>query len=69
MTLPGWLADDARVVARRHRARLVGRTADWPSWLPEKVRESVVAAGIERPWTHQVVAAESVWSGRHVAVS
>ena len=69
MAVPGWLADDARVVAVRHRARLAGATTDWPSWLPEEVRESIVAAGIGRPWTHQVVAAEAAWSGRHVAIS
>lgn len=63
MAVPGWLADDARVVAVRHRARLAGATTDWPSWLPEEVRESIVAAGIGRPWTHQVVAAEAAWSG------
>ena len=69
MAVPGWLASDARVVAVRHRARLAGATTDWPSWLPEEVRESIVAAGIGRPWTHQVVAAEAAWSGKHVAIS
>ncbi len=69
MALPAWLATDPRVVAVRHRAQQAGGTADWPQWLPQPVLASIVASGIERPWTHQVAAAEAIWSGRHVALA
>jgi DEAD/DEAH box helicase domain-containing protein len=44
--------------------------SDWPSWTdPEVVRRLVGAIGIDRPWTHQVEAAELAWAGRHVVVA
>ncbi len=69
MAIPGWLAGDPRVVAVRHRDQLPGHRVDWPDWLPEPIRASVVAAGIEAPWGHQATAAQAAWSGRHVALS
>ena len=69
MSIPSWLADDPRVVAVRHRERLLGDPTQWPDWLPALVRESVQAAGIPAPWRHQVAAAEHAWAGRHVAIS
>ncbi|SDS52612.1 DEAD/DEAH box helicase [Microlunatus soli] len=56
----------------RHRRRLDGRTAefgDWPGWLPAEIVESLRATGLERPWTHQVTAAEAAYSGSHVALT
>ncbi|WIY82095.1 DEAD/DEAH box helicase [Propionimicrobium sp. PCR01-08-3] len=69
VAVPGWLASDSRVVCVRHRDAVAGECADWPGWLPTAVRESVVAAGIERPWLHQVNAANRAWGGEHVAMS
>lgn len=69
VAVPGWLASDPRVVCVRHRDAVAGECADWPGWLPGTVRESVMAAGIERLWLHQVAAADAAWNGRHVAVS
>jgi DEAD/DEAH box helicase domain-containing protein len=47
----------------------VGVHAPWPVWLPEPVLAAFQAAGISRPWQHQVEAAEAAWQGRHVALS
>ncbi len=68
MALPGWLGEDPRVVAVRHRPGTLGRFGDWPNWLPQEVRDSLAAAGIAHPWTHQVSAAQAAWSGNHVVI-
>lgn len=56
----------------RHLRRLPARPGvqgSWPSWLPEEVVTALAATGIERPWLHQVSAAEAAWRGQHVALS
>jgi DEAD/DEAH box helicase domain-containing protein len=45
------------------------RTGQWPDWVTPTVREALAASGLERPWRHQVVAAEHAHAGRHVVVS
>ncbi|UJW34646.1 DEAD/DEAH box helicase [Saccharothrix sp. AJ9571] len=55
-----------------HVAELPARApgyGDWPSWAPESVTGPFAAAGVERPWTHQIEAAEAAWSGRHVVIA
>lgn len=69
MSVPGWLADDPRLVAVRHRARQPAVCAGWPKWLPQAVRDSLVAAGIQAPWAHQARAADAIWGGRHSVIS
>lgn len=69
MAVPGWLTEDPRVVAVDRRDQLPGRACDWPVWLPEPVRVALVDSGIERPWRHQVDAAQAAWSGQHLALS
>jgi DEAD/DEAH box helicase domain-containing protein len=46
-----------------------GRTANWPSWVSPLLVDRLRAAGIDRPWLHQVQAAELAWSGRPVVLS
>ncbi|MCA5892144.1 DEAD/DEAH box helicase [Isoptericola sp. NEAU-Y5] len=46
-----------------------GTTADWPAWAGPDVVAGYRSLGIENPWTHQVVAADAAWSGRHVALA
>jgi len=41
----------------------------WPAWLDPVVRDRLVATGVERPWRHQVRAAEHAWAGRSVVVA
>jgi DEAD/DEAH box helicase domain-containing protein len=61
---------------RRERARHVesiaareGSCADWPDWADPEVVAALRRTGVQRPWRHQVVAANTAWAGRHVVVS
>ncbi len=45
------------------------RQVDWPGWLPPLLQERLTAIGIERPWAHQVAAAEHARAGRSVVLS
>ncbi|MDF0529574.1 DEAD/DEAH box helicase [Tsukamurella sp. 8F] len=42
--------------------------ADWPDWVAPAVRETLAERGIERPWRHQVIAADHAHAGRHVVI-
>jgi DEAD/DEAH box helicase domain-containing protein len=56
----------------RHVRELPERAAvavDWPGWVPSALRDAFVRCGVERPWRHQVEAAEHAWGGRHVVVA
>lgn len=48
---------------------MLGRTTDWPTWLPDDIRASVTASGIPAPWQHQRDLADALFSGRHAAVT
>ncbi len=45
------------------------RYADWPDWVPSRVRAQLGASGIDRPYAHQVSAAETAWRGGDVALA
>ncbi len=45
------------------------RPAEWPEWLDVAVREQLVKASIEAPWSHQAQAASLAWAGRSVVLS
>ncbi|MGH4016130.1 MAG: DEAD/DEAH box helicase [Pseudonocardiaceae bacterium] len=42
---------------------------DWPSWVPDRLREGLRTTGVSAPWVHQVAAAELARAGRHVVVA
>ncbi|MGH3938315.1 MAG: DEAD/DEAH box helicase [Pseudonocardiaceae bacterium] len=46
-----------------------GQTADWPSWVPDRLREGLRDQGVGAPWTHQIAAAELAHQGHHVVVA
>ncbi|MFJ2299318.1 DEAD/DEAH box helicase [Oerskovia paurometabola] len=46
-----------------------GQQADWPGWADASLVAGYRSLGVERPWAHQVEAAEAAWSGRHVALA
>lgn len=69
MGVPKWLADDPSVCFVHHRDGCAGEPAEWPHWLPDAVRASVVGAGITRPWAHQRAFADLAFSGQHAAIS
>ena len=43
--------------------------ARWPTWADPAVVDAMTSAGISQPWSHQIVAAEHAWAGRHTVVS
>lgn len=53
----------------RHLPERTGTTAPWPTWVPQELREAYGARGVERPWEHQVLAAEHARQGHHVALA
>ncbi len=56
----------------RHVRALPERTAhvaDWPDWAPAVAVTAWQARGIDRPWSHQVQAAQASWSGEHVVIA
>ena len=46
-----------------------GQSADWPEWADPAVVAAWRTVGVDRPWTHQVAAADAAWHGRSVAIS
>jgi DEAD/DEAH box helicase domain-containing protein len=58
-----------RITHVEHRPARQGESLDWPEWVDPAVRAAFARVGVQRPWRHQVEAAEAAWSGRHVVVS
>ncbi|HEX6877606.1 MAG TPA: DEAD/DEAH box helicase, partial [Nocardioidaceae bacterium] len=46
-----------------------GRVTSWPDWVDDGLVRAWRARGIERPWSHQVAAAEAAYDGQHVVIS
>jgi DEAD/DEAH box helicase domain-containing protein len=44
-------------------------SADWPQWVPASVVSALGTQRIDRPWPHQVAAAELAWSGQSVVIA
>jgi len=42
---------------------------EWPEWVDPALLGSLLASGIEAPWSHQVEVAQAAHAGRHVVVS
>jgi DEAD/DEAH box helicase domain-containing protein len=56
----------------RHTATIPARsatTADWPSWAPPELVTAFGGQGIDRPWRHQVEAAEFAHAGLDVVLA
>uniref|UniRef100_UPI0017FD652B DEAD/DEAH box helicase n=1 Tax=Sporichthya sp. TaxID=65475 RepID=UPI0017FD652B len=45
------------------------RQVDWPDWMPPLLQERLSGIGIQRPWEHQVAAAEHARARRSVVLS
>ncbi len=70
--LAGLLLAPGRRERITHVHRAPARTeqlGDWPAWVAPDLVERLAAIGIERPWTHQVIAAEHARAGRSVVLS
>ncbi len=45
------------------------RHGSWPAWAAPDVVRAFERAGVDRPWRHQVEAADAAWAGRHVVLA
>jgi len=52
-----------------HVSARPGRTADWPVWADPLLVERLRLGGVQRPWEHQVQAAELAHGGSSVVVA
>lgn len=46
-----------------------GVRADWPAWADADLVRGYRSLGVERPWAHQVEAADAAWRGRHTVLA
>jgi DEAD/DEAH box helicase domain-containing protein len=58
-----------RLTASRIFPERTAEHADWPRWADATVVQGYRKLGVERPWTHQAVAADLVHQGRHTALA
>jgi DEAD/DEAH box helicase domain-containing protein len=58
-----------RVTHVEHVAARAGRHADWPGWADPLLVDRLRLAGVQRPWEHQVQAAELAHGGSSVVVA
>ena len=74
---PGELLDVLLAGGRRadratHVRQLPARDGvreDWPAWADADLVRGYRSMGVERPWAHQVEAADTAWSGRHTVLA
>src|SRR5438309_12001493 len=59
----------SRITHTEHLPPRSGRHADWPDQIRPEVIKAIRDAGIERPWEHQVRAAEHALRGESVVVA
>ena len=59
-----WVTGAEEAVVVRRRPASPGAWADWPGWLDAELVDGFRAAGIDRPWRHQVELAELDRAGR-----
>jgi len=62
-------SDQSPVTHIEHLPARAGRTADWPEWVDPDLIAALAARGIEKPWQHQVEAAEHAEAGRDVVIA
>ncbi|MCO7275461.1 DEAD/DEAH box helicase [Cellulosimicrobium cellulans] len=60
---------DERLLHVRELPARAGTQAEWPAWADASLVAGYRALGVDRPWEHQVAAADAAWSGRHVALA
>ena len=62
-------AREDRIRHIEHFPARAGTTADWPEWADAEVVSALRSTGIDRPWTHQVAAADLAHSGQDVVIA
>ncbi|HWS57912.1 MAG TPA: DEAD/DEAH box helicase, partial [Actinotalea sp.] len=58
-----------RLTHVERRAPRPGRTAPWPQWADPALLAGYHQLGVEQPWTHQIEAAERLWTHRHTVLA
>ncbi len=58
-----------RLTHLEHLPARPGASTDWPRWADPALVAGYRALGAERPWEHQVLAADAAWSGRHTVLA
>ncbi|MDO5034848.1 MAG: DEAD/DEAH box helicase [Actinomycetaceae bacterium] len=58
-----------RLVSILHVPGREERLEEWPAWVPQKIVDHYRALGIEKPWSHQVEAANAAHEGWHTVIS
>lgn len=58
-----------RLTASRTFPERAAEHADWPRWADATVVQGYRKLGVDRPWTHQAMAADLVHQGRHTALA
>lgn len=58
-----------RMTHVEHLPARAGRQGDWPGWADPQLVAGYRVLGVDRPWTHQVEAADSAWAGRHTVLA
>ncbi|WP_149203908.1 DEAD/DEAH box helicase [Actinotalea subterranea] len=52
-----------------HIPARAGTQTEWPAWADADLVRGYRALGVERPWVHQVEAADAAWGGRHTVLA
>ncbi|GAB2770696.1 DEAD/DEAH box helicase [Nocardioides salsibiostraticola] len=60
---------EGRLTHVEHLPAREARYAAWPDWVSQPVIEAQRTRGVERPWRHQVTAAEAAHAGQDVVVA
>lgn len=60
---------DGRLVHLQRTPARPGRHGDWPDWADADLVSAYHRIGVERPWTHQVAAAQSAHAGHHTVLA
>ena len=60
---------DGRLVHLQRTPARPGRHGDWPDWADPDLVAAYRRLGVERPWTHQVAAAQSAHAGHHTVLA
>ncbi len=60
---------DGRLVHLQRTPARPGHHADWPEWADPDLVAAYRRIGVERPWTHQVAAAQSAHAGHHTVLA
>ena len=60
---------DGRLVHLQRTPTRPSRHSDWPEWADPDLVVAYRRIGVERPWTHQVAAAQSAHAGHHTVLA